>query len=93
MGNMSMPATSGNPRRFATRVKKWSVALAVAAFGVTWGFVSQNVVGMTSATTDATSHAATVPSTDYFGSSGSQTTPITGGSATGSLPVVRSHAS
>jgi len=35
--------------RFAGRVKRSSLALAVAAFGLGWGLVSQNVVGATNA--------------------------------------------
>jgi hypothetical protein len=36
-------------RRFAGRVKRWSLGLAVVGFGLGWGLVSQNVVGATNA--------------------------------------------
>ncbi|MDA8237289.1 MAG: hypothetical protein M0T75_05280 [Chloroflexi bacterium] len=84
-----------DPRRFARRVKRWSVGAAVAAFGVAWALVSLDVVGATNAAAaqptsspSTTPHRATVPSADFFGSTGTQPVPVVGSGA-GSAPVVR----
>jgi len=75
-----------DPRLFASRLKRWSLGITLAGFGLAWGLVSQNVVGATNrATTDGTAAApgtsgrATVPSTDFFGGPGGQPPPIVGG--------------
>jgi hypothetical protein len=76
-------------RRFASRAKRWSLGIAVAGFGVTWGLVSQHVVGATNAAAPAgtssagTSGRAAVPSTDFFGQAGAQPQPILGNGGTG----------
>jgi hypothetical protein len=75
-----------NPHAFARRLKRWAVVAATVAFGLTWGLVSQNVVGATNATT---TKGVTIPGSEYFGSAGSQPVPIIGSST----PVVRSGAS
>jgi hypothetical protein len=79
-----------DPRRFASRAKRWSLGIAVAGFGVTWGLVSQHVVGATNAAAPAgtssasgTSGRAAVPSTDFFGQAGAQPQPILGSGGTG----------
>jgi hypothetical protein len=94
------PSLQQDPRRFARRVKRWSLAIAVGAFGLAWGLVSQNVVGATNAATTQVSpeantapHRASVPSVDFFGSAGSQPQPILGNGGTGSGPVVRGRTS
>jgi hypothetical protein len=94
------PTARDEPRRFARRVKHWSLALAVGSFGLAWGLVSQNVVGATNvapaqAPTDAgtTPHRASVPSEDFFGAVGSQPQPIIGGGGSAPAPVVRGRTS
>ena len=80
------PETVEHPHLLARRLKRWAVVAAAAAFGLTWGLVSQNVVGATNATT---TQQAAIPGSEYFGSTGSQSTPLIGNST----PVVRSGAS
>jgi hypothetical protein len=94
------PSLQESPRRFAHRVKRLTLALSVGAFGLAWALVSQNVVGATNATptpassgASATPHRATVPSTDFFGSPGSQPQPFLGNGGSGSGPVVRGRTS
>ncbi len=94
------PSLQGSPRRFAHRLKRLTLALSVGAFGLAWGLVSQNVVGATNATpaqdsssASPTPHRATVPSTDFFGSAGSQPQPFLGNGGSGSGPVVRGRTS
>ena len=96
-----------DPRRFASRVKRWSFGLTVAAFGLAWGLVSQNVVGATNAgatnagapadtgTQTGTPGRAAVPSTDFFGQPAGQPQPILGNGAGGSggAPIVRGSTS
>jgi hypothetical protein len=90
------------PRRFAGRVKRWSLGLAVVGFGLTWGLVSQNAVGATNATAPAGTTAqagtpgrAAVPSIDFFGQPAAQPQPVFGNGAGGSggAPVVRGRTS
>jgi hypothetical protein len=82
-----------DPRRFASRVKRWSFGLTVAAFGLAWGLVSQNVVGASNAAPPAgsapagTPGRAAVPSADFFGGSAAQPRPILGNGGSGP-PVV-----
>jgi hypothetical protein len=76
------------PRTFARRVKLWALAGALAAFGVTWGLVSQNVVGAT----NVTPHQASVPSSDFFSGAAGRSTPVNS-SGTTTRPIVRSGAS
>lgn len=80
------PEKVEHPHVFARRLKRWAVVAATAAFGLTWGLVSQNVVGATNATT---TQPVTIPGSEYFGSTGSQPVPLIGNST----PVVRSGAS
>jgi hypothetical protein len=84
-----------DPRFFASRLKRWSLGVTVAGFGLAWGLVSQNVVGATNhATTGGTAAApgtpgrAAVPSTDFFGQPGVQPQPFLGGGGSGGGPVV-----
>lgn len=78
------PEKVEHPHVFARRLKGWAVVAAAAAFGLTWGLVSQNVVGATNATT---TQRATIPGSEYF--AGSQSIPLIGGG----VPVVRTGAS
>lgn len=94
------PTPKDDPKRFAGRVKRWSLALSVGVFGLAWGLVSQNVVGATNATStngpadvNAAPHRATVPSVDFFGPAASQPQPILGNGGTGSGPIVRGRTS
>jgi hypothetical protein len=91
-----------DPRRFASRVKRLSLVIAAAGFGLTWGLVAGNVVGATNAApsavaapTPGTPGRAAVPSTDFFGRAASQPQPIlgTGGSGSSGGPVVRGRTS
>ncbi len=95
-----------DPRRFAVRVKRWTVGFTVAGVGLVWALVSQNVVGATNAAPAAAAPAATasparvtpgrasVPSPDFFGQPNAQPQPIIGnpGNA-GPAPVVRGRTS
>jgi hypothetical protein len=96
------------PRRFAGRVKRWSLSLAVVGFGLAWGLVSQNVVGATNASSTSvtanshptngaaapagTSGRAIVPSPDFFGQPAAQPQPIFG-NGSGGPPVVSGRTS
>ncbi len=95
-----------DPRRFAGRVKRASLALTVATFGLAWGLVSQHVVGATNAApaagsgatsgaTSTTPGRAALPATDFFGQPATQPQPILGGGSSGSGggPVVRGRTS
>ena len=91
--------------RFAERVKRSSIVLAVTAFGLGWGLVSLNAVGATNAastqpatnsaqnpgTNAATApHRAVPPSASFFGAPAGQPQPILGnGGGNGQAPVVR----
>ena len=86
-----------DPRRFARRVKRWTLGFTVAGIGLAWALVSQNVVGATNAAAPAaspsaagrTSGRATVPSPDFFGAPAAQPQPILGNGGSGRAPVVR----
>jgi len=80
------PEKVEHPHVLARRLKRFAVVAAAAAFGLTWGLVSQNVVGATNATT---TQRATIPGSEYFGSAGSQSIPLIGGG----VPVARTGAS
>jgi hypothetical protein len=100
-GPARAPRGPNEPRRFAGRVKRWSVGFTVAAAGLTWGLVTQNVVGATNATPSSGtlpaggSGRASVPSADFFGQPAQQPQPALGNGAggSGSAPIVRSRTS
>ena len=89
-----------DPRRFATRVKRLSLAISVAAFGMAWALVSQSVVGATNAPAASSTAPgstaggrATLPSTDFFGQPAGQPQPIIGNGGSAGAPVVRGRTS
>jgi hypothetical protein len=89
-----------DPRRFATRVKRLSLAISVAAFGMAWALASQNVVGATSAPAASGTAPGTIaggratqPSSDFFGQPAGQPQPIIGNGGGAGAPVVRGRTS